>query len=140
MTTVNIKPDSASSPDYKHSFLTNDFFSLEIGQTWVRLIMQKRIILCSEDLVIDANGSRGPRVNRNHLYPIMHRKVGCWGRLGDGSCHKKLEKHVGYKAKPYVYCQSWHLLHYGLFHSRDFHSAPRWQCYQTLLITRVLDD
>lgn len=84
MTTVNIKSDSAPSPDYKHSFLTNDFFSLEIGQTWVRLIMQKRIILCSEDLVIDANRSRGPRVNRNNLYQIMHRKVGCWGRLGDG--------------------------------------------------------
>lgn len=67
MTTMNIKSDDASSPDYKQSFLTNDFFSLEIGQTWVRLIMQKRIILCSEDLVIDANKSRGPKVNWNHL-------------------------------------------------------------------------
>jgi hypothetical protein len=67
MTTMNIKSDSASSPDYKHPFLTNDFFSLEIGQTWVRLIMQKRIILCSEDSVIDANKSRGPKVTQNHL-------------------------------------------------------------------------
>jgi hypothetical protein len=51
---MNIKSEDATSPDYKHSFLINDSFSAEIAQTWARLIMQKRIILCSEYLVIDA--------------------------------------------------------------------------------------
>ena len=54
MTIMNIKAEDATSPDYTHSFLINDSFSVEIGQTWARLIMQKRTILCSEYSVIDA--------------------------------------------------------------------------------------
>lgn len=54
MTIMNIKSEDATSPDYKHSFLINDSFSVEIGQTWARLIMQKRKTLCSEYSVINA--------------------------------------------------------------------------------------
>lgn len=58
---MNIKSEDATSPDYKHSFLINDSFSVEIRQTWTRLIMQKRIILCSEYPVIDAKKAYAPK-------------------------------------------------------------------------------
>lgn len=71
MTIVNIKAEYATSPDYKHSFLINDSFSVEIGQTWARLIMQKRTILCSEYSVIDAKKASAPKqivITSNRLY------------------------------------------------------------------------
>lgn len=67
MTTMNIKSEDATSPDYKHSFLINDSLSVEIGQTRTRLIMQKRKILCSEYSVIDAKKGIRYKANSNHL-------------------------------------------------------------------------
>lgn len=102
---MNIKSEDATSPDYKHSFLINDSFSVEIGQTWARLIMQKRKTLCSEYSVMGAKKAQAPKqivITSNRLYI---KKVGCWGTFRDSFCHKKHEKHVGYKAKTYVYCQ-----------------------------------
>lgn len=84
MTIMNIKAEDATSPDYKHSFLINDSFSVEIGQTWARLIMQKRTILCSEYSVIDAKKASAPKqivITSNRLY--IYKKVGCWGTFRD---------------------------------------------------------
>lgn len=80
---MNIKSEDVTSPDYKHSFLINDSFSAEIGQTSARLIMQKRKILCSECSVIDAKKTQAPKqiaITSNGLYV---KQVGYWGTFRD---------------------------------------------------------
>lgn len=101
---MNIEAEDATSSDYKHSFLINDSFSVEIGQTRARLIMQKKNKSLFQIVGNRCQKSLRSKANSNHLEPIMT-KVDCWGTFSVSFCRKKHEKHVGYKAKTYVYCQ-----------------------------------
>lgn len=117
MAIMNIKSEDATSSDDKHSFLINDSFSWKIRQTQARLIMQKRITLCSEYSVIADTNAYAPKqivVTSNWIYI---EKVGYGGTFRERFYHKKHEKHVGCKGKTYVYCQWQHLLNYSLFQS-----------------------